>query len=364
MGKQTRMIENSPVGEFFISKDKYMNTTVLIEAIDLEEAIFDAQNHVLRNVGLLRAGKSLNNRVYSEELLQRDHKVFEGSRAFDSHKEGRGVGELTGYYKDVRYENGVVRADRYFIPTRAGQDVMAVVEAIKNGAPRTLAGLSINAVGTGKMQRENGENVLYVESLKKAKSVDDVVEPAGGGSYTESVNGDELALTLLQEMTFEEFFNARPDYIKRIQNEMKTVRQNDAIKAVKTEADSTLKALTEAQNELQSSQAKNEAALTELVTARRELAIEKALRAAGLPALYENDLRGRLSELPEAKWLEVISTEKKKAKRIAPTLPMVTGAGQQVSTPITMVTKRDPDTAMRERLAALQSPDELLRITG
>ena len=342
-------------------------TTLLIESLDLTEAQFDADNRVLKNVGLIRAGKSLNRRFYSEAVLQGAVKIFEGSKAFDSHAKGeRRVGELTGWYENVRYDNGVLRADRRFLPTRAGQDVMAVVEAItKNNAPRNLAGLSINAIGTGKVSKLDGEDYLHVESITAANSVDDVVNPAAGGSYIESANGDELMTAYMKSLTFEEFFEARPDYIKRIQNEMKTARQDDALKAAKAEAESNRTALTEAQNELKSLQAASEATATELVSARRELAIEKALRAAGLPALYENDVRNRLMDTPEAKWLEVIGIEKKKAKRTgADSLPTVTGAGQQVATPITVVAARDPQAAMREALAQVQSPEELQRLLG
>lgn len=312
-----------------------MTTTILIEQLDLSEAQFDTDNRVLRNVGLIRAGKSLNKRFYSEDVLQKSVSVFEGAKAFDSHASGekreRRVGELTGWYENVRFENGVVKADRHFLPTTAGKDVMSVVEAIKNGAPRTLAGLSINAVGTGKMQKMDDGDYLHVESITSANSVDDVVNPAAGGSYTLTAsNGDDMAAQLVNAMTFEEFFESRPDFIKRIQNEMKTVRQDDALKAAKAEAEAHQTALKEAQDNLTALQTAHEAAVTELATARRELAIEKALRAAMLPALYETDLRNRLSTIAEAEWTSMIEIEKKKAQQTVKPRVAVTGAGQQV----------------------------------
>lgn len=166
----------------------------LIESIDLAESRFDASKRVLKNVRLIKAGKSLNKRYYSEALLQKSVSLFESTKAFDGHVKGeRRVGELTGYYKNVRYENGALRADRHFTDTTAGRDVMAVVEAMLNGAPRSLAGLSINAQGTGKMGVMLGEDVLIVESILSAASVDDVLLPAGGGSYLEAVNPAHLS---------------------------------------------------------------------------------------------------------------------------------------------------------------------------
>lgn len=269
---------------------------VLAEALDLSEAQFDTENRVLRNVILIRSGKSLNKRNYPEAVLQSAVSVFEGSKAFDSHAKGeRRVGELTGYYQNVRYEEGTLKADRYFLPTTAGKDVMAVVEAIKGGAPRTLAGLSINAVGTGKVQKIDGEDVLNVESITAANSVDDVVSPAAGGTYLTASTGDEMAKAFIDALTFEEWFEARPEYIKRVQGEMKTVRQDDALKAAKAEAETAQQALSEAQNTVTSLTEQNTKLETDNEILRRELALEKALGKVQLPLSWKTSLRNRLS---------------------------------------------------------------------
>lgn len=340
-------------------------TTILIESLDLTEAQFDMQERVLRNVGLIKAGKSANRRFYSEDVLQKAIAVFEGAKAFDSHAKGeRRVGELTGWYKNVRYENGALRADRHFLPTRAGQDVMAVVEAIKNGAPRNLAGLSINAVGTGKMSKLDGEDYLHVEGITAANSVDDVVNPAAGGSYIESVSGDEIAKGYVEALTFEEFFNARPDYIKRIQNEMKTARQDEAIKAAKAEADSRLTALNEAQERLTAIQQERDAAAANEATARRELMLEKAFRTAGLPAVTEKNLREDLASLPADQWLAAIARKKDELKALGLQKRVtVTGANQQIAQPVTATRQRDTLAEARQAIASASSPEELKRIT-
>lgn len=342
-----------------------MKSIVIAEALDLSEAQFDTENKVLRNVGLIKAGKSLNKRYYSETALQNAVSVFEGSKAFDSHAKGeRRVGELTGWYENVRYENGVLKADRHFLPTSAGKDVMAVVEAIKNGAPRTLAGLSINAVGTGKMGKYDGEDMLGVESIVSANSVDDVVNPAAGGSYILTAStGDELANAFLKQLTFEEWFEARPDYIKRVQGEMKAVRQDDAVKALKSEADQQKAALEEAQI--------SNTALTEQIAKlqgeldleRRKTALEKAFRAAGLPKASEDDLRQRFDEAIPSDWISIIQGEKAKLKALGlGNKIVVTGAGQQVAAPITEAFKPDPVKEARRMIANAQSPEELKRI--
>lgn len=343
-----------------------MKTIVLAEALDLSEAQFDTENRVLRNVGLIKVGKSLNKRYYSEAALINAVSVFEGSRAFDSHAKGeRRVGELTGYYQNVRYENGTLKADRHFLPTRAGQDVMAVVEAIKNGAPRTLAGLSINAVGTGKMGKYDGEDLLGVESITSANSVDDVVSPAAGGSYILTAStGDELANAYLSALTYEEWFESRPEYIKRVQNEMKAVRQDDAVKVAKANADQLTTALNEAQTSISSLTEQVAKLQADVELERRNTALEKAFRAAGLPKASEDDLRRRFEETNPEKWVGIIEGEKSKLKALGlgSKIP-VTGAGQQVAAPISESFKPDPLKEARARVAAASSPEELKRVT-
>lgn len=304
---------------------------VLAEALDLSEAQFDTENRVLRNVILIRSGKSLNKRHYPEAVLQSAASVFEGSKAFDSHAKGeRRVGELTGYYQNVRYEEGALKADRYFLPTTAGKDVMAVVEAIKGGAPRNLAGLSINAVGTGKVQKIDGEDMLSVESITAANSVDDVVSPAAGGTYLTASTGDEMAKAFIDALTFEEWFESRPDYMARVKNEMKTVRQDDALTAAKAVAETAQRALSEAQQEIETLKAERDAALVEAQSKARELALEVALNKAQLPATWKTDLREQLLKAAEDEWATIIEREISKAKHNRPAIT-VTGAGQQVS---------------------------------
>lgn len=338
---------------------------VLAEALDLSEAQFDTENRVLRNVILIRSGKSLNKRHYPEAVLQSAASVFEGSKAFDSHAKGeRRVGELTGYYQNVRYEEGALKADRYFLPTTAGKDVMAVVEAIKGGAPRNLAGLSINAVGTGKVQKIDGEDMLSVESITAANSVDDVVNPAAGGSYMLTAStGDELANAYINALTFEEWFDARPEYIKRVQGEMKAVRQDEAVKVANAKADQLTAALDEAQattKDLTEQVGRLEA---DNALLRLKLELEKAFRTAGLPKASEDDLRRRFDESVPANWLAIIQGEKDKLKALGLTPKIaVTGAGQQIAQPIQESKTPDPVAMLRERIKNAKSPEELKQI--
>lgn len=320
-----------------------MTTTVLIESIDLTEAKFDATTRVLKDVGLIKVGKSLNRRNYSEDVLKNAVSVFEGTRAFDSHASGekreRRVGELTGYYTNVRYDNGVIKADRHFLPTRAGQDVMAVVEAIINGAPRSLAGLSINAIGTGKMQKIDGEDVLQVESISGANSVDDVVNAAAGGEYVLTAsNGDAFATQLVASMDYEEWLLARPEFVDKLKREWKTVRLEEATKTAIAASDDKVKAavldtqraneaLQEAQSENGTLLTANGKLMTEVQSLRLEKAVNEALDGVQLPANYVKDLREDLPKLSPSEWANKIEREISKAKRTSSEKVTVNGAG-------------------------------------
>lgn len=165
----------------------------LHEAVDLRAAKVDSAKRMLSNVVLIRAGKGKNGNFYPESTLQAAVGVFEGVRAYDGHAAGaRKVAEITGFYKDVRYDAGALKADRYFTDTAAGRDVWAVAESIAKGeAPVMLAGLSINASGTGKKRQMDGGEVFWVDAIKEGYSVDDVDNPAQFGSYKESKNARE-----------------------------------------------------------------------------------------------------------------------------------------------------------------------------
>lgn len=167
-------------------------TVTLTEAVDLSEASVDPTGHVLENVVLIREGESQNGRYYSGAVLRKAIPVFNGVRAFADHpsKQGaknrpeRSVREITGWYSNVRFEAGAIRADRQFTFNEAGKDVWALAQDIAEGrAPASLAGLSINATGHATKGEINGKQLLIVEAITGAFSVDDVTTPAAGGAY-------------------------------------------------------------------------------------------------------------------------------------------------------------------------------------
>jgi hypothetical protein len=319
-------------------------TQIFSEALDLTEATINAERRQIQGVVLIKAGMSKNRRHYSESVLQRDAHVFEGSKSFDNHAGGsRSIRDITGWYTNVRYTEGKLMADRHFTETAAGNDAWAIAKAVMDGsAPRNLAGLSINAVGVGK-KHATEEGAMEIESITSAISVDDVSEPAAGGRFKESANGD-LTAAFWEAVTFEEYQQARPEYIERLKKEWKTTRQDDAVKAARAESEESLKAvraeldsanaaLKEAQTQIETLQAERDTAFIEVEKASRVNALEQALSKAIVPADWKKPLRESLLKADASAWAGMIETEETKAKSAGHRIS-VTGASQQVNAPL------------------------------
>jgi hypothetical protein len=316
-----------------------MTTIVLTEQLDLTEATADNANRVVKNVVLIRAGMSKNRRFYSEVVLAAAAPLFENAPAFNDHSHWQSVTNLTGHYSNVRYENGAIRADRHFSRTQAGNDVYAVVEDMMAGrAPKTIAGLSISAVGQGKSRKwDDGEGeAVEVESITAANSVDDVINPAAGGTYLAASAGSDLAAKFIEALSFEEWHAAKPDYVKRLMKEWKTTREADSVQAAKAEADANRTALEAAQQTISDLTTAREAALSERDRARRELLVVEALQTVKLPTDWKADLRARLVEADPDTWVALLESEQRKA-RSAGHHPRVnvsgSGAQEQPATP-------------------------------
>lgn len=320
-----------------------MTHIILSETLDLSETSLDEQNRTLQGVVLIRAGTSKNKRYYGESVLQAAAPIFENAPAYADHPQkpgqGRSIREFTGQYKNVRYENGALRADRVFAGTLAGQDALAIARDIIEGRiTPNVAGLSINAVGSGKNAKREDGDVFEVESISAAQSVDDVANPAAGGSYRESTADSDLLLTAIREMEYREWFDASGEHVKKLQKEMKTTRQDEALSAAQAVADDLRRQLDEAQAQNETLKAEREAAIAEAQSARRAREIDQRLQTVNVPKGWLDDLRARLMEADTAQWSAILETEEAKAKAAGHRIA-VTGAGQQVGAPFVEATK-------------------------
>ena len=349
-------------------------TAVLVEAVDLSKARIDADLRVIHNVRLIRVGESANRRHYDASVLEKAAPLFENVKSYSNHparneqrdQPERSVRDITGWFTHSEYRKDGIYATRHFTRNQAGQDSWALAEDIIAGrAPANLLELSINAIGKGKVKTIDGKQSVIVESIERVHSVDDVTTGAAGGSFVPLVAGadDDLALALLKEVSFEEWTEAQPEYIKRLQKQWQKVRLDESTKTAITEADRKVKTAEAATGESEQArlqlQAEYAALLetnTELMgqvqTLSRTLAVEKALDRVKLPATYKNDLRDELSRLAESEWDSKIDREIAKAKA-ANALPRVDvhGAGAQVSAVLPVTESTDPAPRDNESVA-------------
>lgn len=307
---------------------------VLIEGSEFLEASLDMERRTVRQV-IIRAGMSKNKRMYSESVLMAAAPLFEGVQTYANHpsrsemreRPERDVAHLTGWLSGVEYRDGALIATRHFTQNQAGRDVWALVcDVVENRAPSGLLGASINAVGQAYAEDDH----VVVEAITAVNSVDDVTTPAAGGGFVEA-DGESLREQLLEAMSYEEWFESRPDYRKRLQREMKAARQTDAIKAAKAEADRATEALTEAEAQIAELNAALEAARADVVRERQAAMLSEALAGVRLPAGWKNALKTQLENAAPEQWQGIIQTEIEKAKT-ADAIPRVPvhGAGQRV----------------------------------
>ena len=327
-----------------------MKTQVFIENLTLDEAVLDADNRTARQV-LIRAGRSANGRVYSAAVLEQAARLFEGVKTYANHptaserrdRPERSTRDVTGWLAGVEYREGAIYATRHFARTQAGQDTWALVEDVVTGrAPASLVGASINAVG--RATKQDGGDWL-VEGIDYVHSVDDVTTPAAGGGFLplgEAV-GDDLTGALLERLEYEEWYEAGKarKFLDRLQRELKAIRQTEALKAAQAEAERTALALQEAQTTTTSLTEEAAMLRQELLTARRDLELEKALRRVNLPAAWETSLREQLKAAPVENWAAILESERAKAALSLPKQrPTVTGAGARAAVAVSTTPAR------------------------
>lgn len=325
-----------------------MTTQALIEAFDLTEATIIGERTVRQRI--INSGTSLNKNHYPAAVLQRAAPLFENVQTFRDHessgprKFGRSAAELTGWITNVEFKEGALYGVRHFTRTQAGEDSWRLAEDIISGrAPASLLGASINAGGKGKRDKMGSDEVFIVESIDVVKSVDDVVSPsAGGGFFSEAIDGATLTRELLMQMDYEEWRESRTDYIGRLKREWQTVQQTDAIKAAKADANRLSTALAEAQANIDRQRAELERLQADLELERLRRGVIDVLEGTKLPVKMQRKLRTQLWEAEPSQWnrmieqaLEMLTLAGGGASRVS-----VSGAGQHVAPALALPTQK------------------------
>ncbi len=308
------------------ARQESTRTLYWAEAVPLTEAVLDSGGKSVE-VTLIRPGWSANGRYYSREALGRAAKVFEGSKAFINHpslseakeRPERDARDLAGYYTNVRQADDGSLRGRLKLIGRNGEEMWPLVQEAVTAKP-DLLGLSINALGKTKVGEADGRKGVLVEDIVHAHSTDIVTTPAAGGRFDRLMaSGDEFTARLLSSLEYEEWREARPDFVARIKNEMRTARKEELEQGAVQEA-AALKAtlaatetkLTEANAAL--AQAQKDLSDVRAAEARRESerVAETKLAESRLPKEWTDVLKPQLVGQKPEQMDALIAGEKKK----------------------------------------------------
>jgi len=338
-----------------------------------ESALFESATDAGVDVTLIRPGWSKNNRYYSKEALSRAADKFEGSKAYLDHpsksdeqnRPERSVKDIAGSYSNVRQADDGRLVGTLHLLGENGTFIRPLIDAAIAGKP-DLIGLSINALGKTVQGEAEGRKGIIVEDIAQANSTDIVTTPAAGGRFERlAASDDSFTADLLAAMDYDEWANARPEFLQRLRESMKALRQDEAIK----EAQSQTTALREANATLETRNKELEAKLKEAGKAVSDMRAQQAQRDAGLyaakllkashlPTGWQTTVQTQLlAEANTGLWPGLISAEQAKFASVRGVIPVqVAGA----------VTRQGANSVVSESLVPLpnESPEAYGRRMG
>jgi hypothetical protein len=130
-------------------------------------------------IRVIKAGVSLNNTLWSPQVLRDSAVKFEGCKVYYDHKDSweRSVSELVGRLQDVHYSD----EQEGLVATLHTLSVANHLRCLLAEQPQH-AGFSVYTYVAGE---EDQDGVFRVESIEYVRSVDVVDEPAAGGGVIE-----------------------------------------------------------------------------------------------------------------------------------------------------------------------------------
>lgn len=163
----------------------------LIEAVEGAAGTFD--------VLMIAPGLSLNNVMYSEEILRAAVPLFEGVRSLARSDEdhwwgdGKKAESIIGFFDNIRYVEGTGMVGRLNVVPSA----MWVAENLQfalNANMPSLYGFSIVAEGMGHEEQVDGKWITFVDIITGARFVDLVVNPGAGGQVMSVAESADLLM--------------------------------------------------------------------------------------------------------------------------------------------------------------------------
>ena len=322
------------------TKRQRVTTTYFAEVIDLSEATLDEENYTVKTA-IIRPGWSANQRYYSPDILKAATPLFEGALAYADHpkrseqkeRPERSVRDRVGVFENATWAGKPV-ANLRLIGESQEWLWPWIKEAVK-GTPGA-GGVSINALGKARPGEAEGKKGVIVEAIEVVNSVDVVTTPAAGGRFEQLVaSGDTFTRDLLNHVSFEEWCEARPEFIERLKKEWQTPRDTKALVAARAECDDARKERDDALKKLAEAERAARTAKADLKTVRearqkqlQESAVDMVLAGSKLPDDWKRALRPQLLEAEDQEAMDaILEAEITKAAAVKSKVP-VHGAGR------------------------------------
>jgi hypothetical protein len=201
----------------------------------IEAAFLEAKGDAWQ-VTIIKSGKSLNNFIYPETVLQKAVPLFEGAQVF-AHRTGghiphseKSTQDIIGFLDKVSYQNNSLVANLNILPS--AEWLKENLLAAKDKGKLNLYELSIDAGG----QASATEQGIMVESIDYVDSVDVVPKGAAGGGFEklrESLNDNidhkqnNKGITKMKNKLMLLFTMLYPTFLENINVDWTKVNENE-----------------------------------------------------------------------------------------------------------------------------------------
>lgn len=191
------------------------------EAIELNEAAYNPSKGQI-TVTIIKPGLSKNNRFYSADMLKKSVGIFENCKMFANHQtdaeaKARPEGSVNQYVaqmtKSWAESDGTLKG----LATVIDPQFKAKLDLMHENKMLPNMGVSIRAVGEANKAKMSGKDVVVVESLLSARSVD-FVTFAGAGGQVEAIESDASLANDIDLMTEAQLRERRPDLVELVES--------------------------------------------------------------------------------------------------------------------------------------------------
>ncbi len=193
----------------------------------------------------IQAGRSLNGRNYSPEVLEKSVPLFDKAAVYIDHpsrseekdRPERSVKDIAGWITNPKWDasygegGGIVGSLNLLNSSPASAQIR---EAYERGNP-DLVQLSIYGRIRAVPVRENGGGYWDVKEINKIRSVDLVTQAAAGGRIMDVMHSirEEDDMDMIKEMSLDEILALRPDLVDEFKNKMPNASEDqDTVEGV------------------------------------------------------------------------------------------------------------------------------------